>query len=119
MTKKRRKNKRLSKHLRSLGFTNRLAVYILCFLLIGICGGFVLAWRSIGLNYMGALACWTVAFTPLGTAISIALGKIVDKSRAENTKGGIKYETAIIEQLQGDMYGNEVNEDGSNESPMI
>lgn len=116
--RKRRKSRRLSKHMRSLGFTNRLAVYILFFLLIGIGGGFLLAWRSIGLNYIGSLACWTVCFTPLGTAISIALGKIVDKSKAENTKGGIKYETAM-EQLKGDIYGYETNEDGSDESPRI
>lgn len=119
MRRRIRRKRRLRRHLLSLGFTNRLAIYILVFLLIGICGGFLLAWRSISLDYLGSLACWTIAFTPLGTAISIALSKIVDKSKAENTKGGIKYETAIIEQLQGDLYGYEVSEDGSDESPKI
>ncbi len=82
------------------GFTNRFALYLLWLLAAGLLGGFILAWRSITYNYMGALACWTVCFTPLGTACSVVLCKVVDKSRAENTAGGIVYETALRQEPQ-------------------
>lgn len=85
------------KHLEKIGFSNRLAVYVLFFLLIGLIGGFILAVYSIKANYLGALACWTVVFTPIGTAASIVLSRIVDKSKAENTIGGIKYSLALSE----------------------
>ena len=60
-------------------------------------GGFILAWKSIGVGYTGALMCWTVVFTPIGTACSVVLSRIVDKSREENTSAdgdGIKYAAA-------------------------
>lgn len=85
------------KHLASLGFTNRLAIYILLFLAAGLAGGFYLALRSIITGYTGALMCWTVVFTPIGTACSIVLSKIVHKSEVENSSAdgeGIKYATA-------------------------
>ncbi len=84
-------------HMKSLGFTNRLAVYIIIFLAAGLAGGFILAWKSIGVGYTGALMCWTVVFTPIGTACSVVLSRIVDKSREENTSAdgeGIKYAAA-------------------------
>lgn len=96
MTKKRKKREhRLLKHLDKVGFSNRLSLYILSFLLIGLVGGFYLAIKSIQANYLGSLLCWTVVFTPIGTAVSVAVGKVVDKSKAENTVGGIKYELAV------------------------
>ena len=87
----------IREHLKGLGFTNRLAVYLLLFLLLGLAGGFVLAVLSIRAQYTGALMCWTVVFTPIGTAVGLVLGKIVDKSREENTGAdgeGIKYAAA-------------------------
>ena len=87
----------ITKHLASLGFTNRLAIYILLFLAAGLDGGFYLALRSIITGYTGALMCWTVVFTPIGTACSIVLSKIVHKSEVENSSAdgeGIKYATA-------------------------
>lgn len=84
-------------HLKGLGFTNRLAVYLLLFLLLGLAGGFALAVLSIRAQYTGALMCWTVVFTPIGTAVGLVLGKIVDKSKAENTSAsgdGIVYAAA-------------------------
>lgn len=87
----------IMKHLVSLGFTNRLVIYILLFLAAGLVGGFYLALRSIVTGYTGALMCWTVVFTPIGTACSIVLSKIVHKSEVENTSAdgdGIKYATA-------------------------
>ena len=85
------------RHLASLGFTNRLAFYIILLLTIGLVGGFYLAILSIQYSYTGALACWTVVFTPIGTACTIVLNKIVHKSTIENTGAdgdGIKYATA-------------------------
>lgn len=103
--KKKRKKKNLiqrffkavSNHLISLGFTNRLAIYIVLFLAAGLVGGFYLALKSITTGYTGALMCWTVVFTPIGTACSVVLGRIVHKSEVENTSAdgdGIKYATA-------------------------
>ena len=100
MVQFRRKSKRkgLFNHFTSLGFTNRLAIYILLFLAAGLIGGFYLAMKSIAYGYTGALMCWTVVFTPIGTAVGIAISKVVDKSKAENTGGngdGIKYAIAM------------------------
>lgn len=87
-------------HLKRIGFTNRLAVYLVALLFLGLTGGFVLAVLSIKYQYTGALACWTVVFTPIGTALGVVLAKIVDKSKAENTGAtekegeGIKYAAA-------------------------
>lgn len=79
-----KKQPRLFNHLSHLGFTNRLAIYILLFLAAGLIGGFYLATKSIATGYTGPLMCWTVVFTPIGTAVSIAIGKVVDKSKAVN-----------------------------------
>lgn len=84
----------MRRHLKSLGFTNRLALYVLVFLAVGLSGGFYLAVKSIGASYTGSLLCWTVVFTPIGTAVSVVLSKIVDKSKAENTAGGIVCEAS-------------------------
>ena len=70
---------------RRLGFTNTLALLLVFLLACGLAGGFLLAVMSIRHSYTGALACYTVVFTPIGTALGVVLGKIVDKSRAENT----------------------------------
>lgn len=86
-----------------LGFTNMLAIYLVLLLTLGLAMAFYLAKLSILYNYMGQLLCFTVVFTPLGTAISLVLGKIVDKSRAENTSGdgtGIKYAQAAATGFQ-------------------
>lgn len=104
-------------HLARLGFTNRLALYIMLFLAIGLAGGFYLAIRSISTGYTGSLLCWTVVFTPIGTACSIVLSKIVDKSRAENTGGngeGIKYAAA-----KANNFSTSTEDTGSADSPAI
>lgn len=80
---------------KKLGFTNCLAICLVIFLAVGLVGGYKLAVMSIYAGFTGGLLCWTVVFTPIGTAIGIVLGKIVDKSKAENTKGGIVYDTVI------------------------
>lgn len=102
MDKKEKRSKvrkvRPLRHLKGLGFTNRLAVYILLFLAAGLAGGFYLALKSIVYGYTGALACWTICFTPIGSVAGIVLSKVVDKNKAENTSAdgdGIKYATAM------------------------
>ena len=85
------------KHLDSIGFTNRLAISIVLLLAAGLAGGFYLARLSIMYGYTGALACYTAAFAPIGTACSVVLSKIVHKSEVENSSAdgeGIKYATA-------------------------
>lgn len=81
----RKKPRRRKKKRQSIGFTNKLALYLMLFLAAGLAGGFILAWKSIEFQYMGALACFTVVFTPVGTAIGIVLNSIVRKSEHENT----------------------------------
>lgn len=93
-----------------LGFTNCLAVCLVVLLAAGLAGGFYLADLSIHYQYTGALACWTVVFTPIGTALSLVLARIVDKSKAENTGPngeGIKYASAQAAGFQqsGTMTG--------------
>lgn len=117
INKNTKKQKGLLNHLKSIGFTNRLAIYLTFFLIAGLVGGFVLALLSIKLNYTGQLLCWTVVFTPLGTAMSIVLGKIVDKNRDENTGGngdGIKFAAA-----QANKFVENYKNVGSENSPMI
>lgn len=111
--RRKKKNKMLN-HFKKLGFTNRLAVYIMFFLAVGLIGGFYLAVKSIATGYTGALMSWTVVFTPIGTACSVVLSRIVDKSRAENTSAdgdGIKYAAA--------KANNFITEEISIESPPI
>lgn len=80
-----------------IGFTNLLALLIMAFLCAGLMGGFYLALKSIEYQYMGALACYTAVFAPMGTAASIVLNSIVHKSEHENTGAngvGIKFAAA-------------------------
>ena len=108
--------KSISKHLSSLGFSNRLAIYILLFLAAGLAGGFDLAKESIQTGYTGALMCWAVVFTPIGTVAGAAIGKVIDKSKAENVSGngdGISFAAA---QAKGFMKEDIA---GSEDSPAI
>lgn len=98
------------KRLTSIGFTNRYAIYLLLFLVAGMAGGFYLARMSIQYQYVGALACWTVVFTPIGTAIGVVLGKIVDKNKAENVSGGGDGITFASAQAKGFVRENEIED---------
>ena len=111
----RKKPRRRKKKRQSIGFTNKLALYLMLFLAAGLAGGFILAWKSIEFQYMGALACFTVVFTPVGTAIGIVLNSIVHKSEHENTSAegeGIKFAAAKAS-------GFAQTDDGVEESPAI
>ena len=105
--------KRFTKHIVDLGYTNRLAVYVLIFLAAGLFGGFYLAIESIRYGYSGALMCWTVVFTPIGTVAALVIGKVVDKNRDENTGGNGDGITFAAAQAKGF-----VKEDSS-DSPAI
>lgn len=99
-----------------IGFTNALALLIMLFLATGLAGGFYLAMKSIVTGYTGALMCWTVVFTPIGTACGIVLSKIVDKSKAENSGPngeGIKYAAAMASNFQ------KADEEDAGNSPPI
>lgn len=77
-----------------------MAVYILALLSVSIVLSFILAIASIKSQYMGALACWTVCFSPLGVGLDIVLNSTVKKSTAENTSAdgdGIRYRQIIKE----------------------
>ena len=111
----RKKARRRKKKRQPIGFTNKLALYLMLFLAAGLAGGFILAWKSIEFQYMGALACFTVVFTPVGTAIGIVLNSIVHKSDHENTGAdgeGIKFAAAKA-------AGFTQVDDGGEESPAI
>ena len=111
----RKKPRRRKKNRQPIGFTNKLALYLMLFLAAGLAGGFILAWKSIEFQYMGALACFTVVFTPVGTAIGIVLNSIVHKSDHENTGAdgeGIKFAAAKA-------AGFAQTDDGVEESPAI
>jgi hypothetical protein len=98
---------RIRNHFKRLGFTNRLAIYILLFLAFGLAGGFYLAIKCIGMDYTGSLYCWTIVFTPIGTACSIVLSRIVDKNRDENTSAdgdGISYALAKANEFKINDY---------------
>ena len=113
----------------SIGFTNKLAIYLVILLFVGLFMGFLLAIFSIDTGYTGQLLCFTVVFTPIGTALSIVLTKIVDKSKAENlgpNGEGIKFATARANEFN-DLVEYEIlnepfepsNDEGSVDSPAI
>lgn len=97
---------------RRMGNTDRLGYILVLILALGLAGGFYLARMSIQYQYTGALACYTVVFTPIGTALSIVLSRIVEKNRAENTGAdgeGVKYATAVASGFVEDGGGASEN----------
>lgn len=92
---KKKKKLWIVRHFSKLGFTNRLCIYSLLFLTGSIVLGFILAVMSIRENANFTLAAYTCSVAPIGTFISISIGKAVDKSAKENTSGGLKYEMAL------------------------
>ena len=97
---------------RRMGNTDLLGFLLVLLLAAGLAGGFVLAVLSIRHQYSGPLACWTVVFTPIGTALSIVLSRIVEKNRAENTSAageGVKYAAAAASGVREDAGGASEN----------
>lgn len=102
---------------KSLGFTNAMALLLILLLAAGLAGGFILAVMSIRHQYTGALACYTVVFTPIGTAISIVLAHIVDKSKAENR--GPNGEGVVFAAAQASGFSQNQPNYSSENSPPI
>ncbi len=99
--------KKIKKHFADIGFTNRLSLYVVCIIFVTIVMGFYLAVESIKYNYVGSLICFTAAIAPLDAALSIVLGKVVDKNRDENTGGngdGITFAQAAANNFKQDGY---------------
>lgn len=82
---------------KKLGFTNKMCVGILLTIAVTIIMGFYLAIRSIDSQYLGTLACFTVAIAPVDSVLGVVLKEAVKKSTAENTGAdgeGIMYAKA-------------------------
>lgn len=114
MSKKKKKKLWIVRHFSKLGFTNRLCIYSLLFLTGSIVLGFILAVMSIRENANFTLAAYTCSVAPIGTFISIAIGKAVDKSAKENTSGGLKYEMALANLIapDNDTYSQDFADPG-------
>lgn len=69
---------------KKIGFTNKLAIWLIIVLMISLIMGFYLAIKSIEMQYTGALICFTACVAPLDTCLAIVIAKVVDKSKAEN-----------------------------------
>ena len=119
-----RKKKTQAKHVKKrpghfarLGYTPRHQIYILLILARGVAGVFYLPKKPTTTGYTGALMCWTVVFTPIGTACSIVLSKIVHKSEVENSSAqgeGIKYAVA-----KANNFSTNSSESSNIDSPPI
>lgn len=110
---------KIRKHFSDLGFTNRLGLLLVGLIAAGLIMGFILANKAIDNSYTGALACFTIVFTPIGTACSIVLQKIVEKNMQENTSAdgeGIVYAAA---KAAGFNQNGSSGEDDNWESPRI
>ena len=75
--------------------SQRIALYtleldaVVTFVVLGHCG--VSIWRG----YEGALPYLTTLIASLQAVTGVVLGAYFNKSKAENTKGGIVYDTAL------------------------
>lgn len=100
-------------HLKSIGFSNRLAIYCLLFISFTLVAGFILAIMSLRANYLGSLICFTATLTPVATATSITLTACVQKSKAENTEGGVKFQMAManLGQEYAESSGENISDD--------
>lgn len=91
---------------RRLGFTNKLAIYLVLLLTFSLVLGFYLALESIKAQYTGALICWSCVVAPLDACLGIVLARVVEKSRAENLGPngvGIAYSAAQAAQFAEDV----------------
>jgi len=83
--------------MRRLGFTNRAAVAVLAedFLVTVVCLGLCLL--SVWKRYEGSLPYLSALIALEQVKVSVVLPFVINKSRAENTRGGITFETALRE----------------------
>ncbi len=78
-------------------FSKRLARTVIAGdLLLSICTLALCAF-AIWRDYTGAMAYLSALIGVYNAATGYVLGKYMDKSKAENTKGGIVYDTAMLD----------------------
>lgn len=106
-------NKKLrNKNAKKIGFTNKLAIWLIIVLMISLLMGFYLAIKSIEMQYTGALVCFTACVAPLDTCLAIVIAKVVDKSKAENLGAdgtGISFAAAQATRFKTDSDENLIN----------
>lgn len=106
-------NKKLRKtNAKKIGFTNKLAIWLIIVLMISLLMGFYLAIKSIEMQYTGALVCFTACVAPLDTCLAIVIAKVVDKSKAENLGAdgtGISFAAAQASRFKTDTDENLTN----------
>ena len=80
---------------KGLGFTNRAAIAVLTedFLVTLVCLSLCLL--SVRRNYDGSLPYLSALIALEQVKVSVVLPFVINKSKAENTRGGITYETAL------------------------
>ncbi|MDD3346815.1 hypothetical protein [Oscillibacter sp.] len=78
-----------------MGFTNRAATAVLIEDLLVTLGCLILCFLSIGRNFDGSLPYLSALIALEQVKVSVVLPFVINKSKAENTRGGITYETAI------------------------
>lgn len=83
-----------------MGFTNRAAVVILAEDLLVTLACLTLCLLSVRWNYGGSLPYLSALIALEQVKVGVVLPFVINKSRAENTRGGITYETVLREQAQ-------------------
>lgn len=100
MFKKKKKNKK-KEFSKVLLIQESILIWIMTLGFLGLAGLCVIK------NYMGALPWLTAMVTAPWTAYGVSQGFYYNKSKKENTVGGIKYETVMMEYKNS----NEINTD--------
>lgn len=81
--------------MKKLGFTNRAAVFVLAEDTAITAAVLILCWLCIDRGYTGSLAFLTALIGLQQAKSAIIITAITNKSRAENTQGGIVYGAAL------------------------
>lgn len=81
---------------RSGSFTKRIVLVVVVGDILLSLATLVLCLLSILRNYMGGMPYLVSLIGVYNVATGYALGKMMDKSKAENTVGGIVYEAAMM-----------------------
>ena len=74
--------------------SRRIAYGVLLLDIVVTLSAVALCWLAVLRNYTGSLPYLTALIGALQAATAVVLAKYFDKSKAENTQGGIVYDTA-------------------------
>lgn len=91
---------------KKLGFTNKAAVFVLAEDAAITAAVLYLCWLCIVKGYAGSLVFLSALIGLQQAKSAVVITAIVGKSRAENTAGGIVYDTAIIQANQNQDCDN-------------